>query len=60
LPKLIPLYFPKITIRRECLNEMVPYSLGNYVAEAIGAAPTFLMPLIIVNSLGEEASAYFR
>lgn len=51
------LLFP--ALRREVINDIVPYSLGNYIAGLLSMVPTLLYPLMVVNILGAEQNAYF-
>jgi len=60
LRKISPGYFPQLIIKKKVINEMTHYSLGNYIAEVIGSLPVYILPLMIVNILGPESSAYFR
>ncbi len=46
-------------IRREAINDMTHFAFANYVALVLWGAPTFLLPLLVVNLVGPEATAYF-
>ena len=59
LPRLQLGYWPRPMIRRQASNEMVRFSFANYVSTGLWNAPTWVLPLIIVNTLGGEANAYF-
>ena len=50
-------FFP--AIRREVINEMVHFSLANYIAILLWSVPVAILPLMVVNLLGAEANAYF-
>lgn len=54
-------YSPFPALQRESVNELVHYSLGNYVAGLLWTrgVPSFLLPLMVINVLGAEANAYF-
>ena len=39
---------------------MARFSIENYIAGVIYSAPSFLIPLMVVNMLGAESGAYFR
>lgn len=56
--KILPGYRPALTIRREIFKDMTRFSLGNYLASIINMTPQYVMPLIIIAVLGEEANAY--
>lgn len=51
--------FPHPTINKNLLHTIFHFSLGNYIARIFETLPTYLMPLIIIIILNEEASAYF-
>ena len=63
----ILLFLPKVQtgyrlfplVKREVLSKMVHFSFTNYAATLIWFAPTFILPLMVVNLLGAEANAYF-
>lgn len=58
-PRVVAGYYPVPTMKRKVINEMAHFSAGNYVAETLDSLPALLLPLIIVNVLGEEMGAYF-
>ena len=59
LPRLQSGYHPSFTIKRELVNEMVHYSLANYIAGLINKVPISILPLIVISLLGAEQNAYF-
>lgn len=59
LPRLQSGYRPSFTIRKGAVNEMVHYSLSNYVAGLINKVPISILPLIVLGLLGAEQNAYF-
>ena len=59
LPRVQKGYIPLPTIRKQIINEIVHYSLGNYFANLLWIAPGLLFPLMVVNTLGAEMNAYF-
>jgi len=59
LPHLQPGYKPVPCLRRQVGNEMVHFSFANYVSTGLWSAPTWLLPIMVVNLLGGEANAYF-
>ncbi len=60
LRKVQPGYFPLPSIKKKVINEIAHFSASNYSAEVMGNAPIYILPLMIVNILGAEPSAYFR
>ncbi len=59
LRKSQPDYVPLPAIKRKAIGRMMHFSLGNYLAEAIGSAPPFVLPLLIIGTLGAEMNAYY-
>ena len=59
LPRTLSGYFPAITIKKTIVGEMMRFSAGNYVADMLDSLPGLLFPLLIVNILTREMSAYF-
>jgi O-antigen/teichoic acid export membrane protein len=49
----------KLTIETKLVNDMMHYSVGNYVAGIFAGLPGFLFPLMIVNIFQPEFTAYF-
>ena len=35
------------------------FSLGNYVSTTVSSAPTFVLPLVILNTIGASSTAYY-
>lgn len=62
LRKVQPGYFPFPSIKKRMVSDIAHFSLRNYGAEVIrfGGAPLYILPLMVVNVLGAEPSAYFR
>jgi O-antigen/teichoic acid export membrane protein len=58
--RLQPGYRPLPALEKRVLNNMRHYSFMNYVAMTLENAPTFILPLITINLLTSEATAYFR
>jgi O-antigen/teichoic acid export membrane protein len=52
-------YVPTISLSRRILTDMARFSIGGYFAELLAAAPTYLLPIIILNTLGPQENAYF-
>ena len=59
LPKVQQGYFPLCIVRREVLNEISHYSGGNYIARIFLQSSPLVLPLMVINILGAEMSAYF-
>lgn len=59
LPQILPHYRPIPSLQRQASNELVPFSLVNYISEGLWSLPTWILPLMILNILGAEANAYF-
>ena len=59
LPKAQQGYNPIPVVSREVVNDIIHFSLGNYIAEFFWFAPIMLFPLMVVNILGAEINAYF-
>jgi O-antigen/teichoic acid export membrane protein len=49
----------RITINVGALKEIFKFSLGTYTADILATAPTAIIPLIIVNTIGAKENAYF-
>jgi O-antigen/teichoic acid export membrane protein len=56
----LPGYVPRPALKGGIVKQILGYSAGNYFAELIGSLPTYILPIMIVNTLGAEQSAYFR
>jgi O-antigen/teichoic acid export membrane protein len=52
-------YKPKIQISKKTIKNVWKYSGGNYLADAFNFLPTSVLPIIIVNRLGADKSAYY-
>jgi len=59
LPLIFKRYLPIPTLRRDLIRRIIPYSLGNYIGLLLWGLPAMIYPLIVVNALGAEATAYF-
>jgi len=46
-------------INLKILKKILPYSFGNYLASLFAALPTYTLPILIINTLGAKANAYF-
>lgn len=59
LPRLYTKYIPRLMIKKKFINYMFNYSIGNYVAGIFGSLTGLLLPLIIIETLSLEETAYF-
>lgn len=59
LPRAQPGYRPFPAISKGVVNEMAHFSLANYIANLFWLTPTFILPVMVLNRLGDEPSAYF-
>jgi O-antigen/teichoic acid export membrane protein len=58
-PRIQVGYRPSVAIDWNLVSEMVQFSLSNYVANLLWYAPTFILPIMVVNLVGAEANAFF-
>lgn len=59
IPKIMPGFVPSLTIDRAIINDILHFSLGNYVAHFLYLGPNLILPLMVVNLLGGQMNAYF-
>ncbi len=59
LPKVQNHYKPVPTLNLSLIKGMWRYSGGNYLANLISGAPMLVLPIMVVNILGPEQTAYF-
>ncbi len=52
-------YRPRLMVSRQALNDMTHFAFANYAASVLWAAPTFVLPLLVLNIAGPKANAYF-
>lgn len=48
-----------IGIRKEIVDILAKFSLGNYIGTFIGSLPALSLPILITNNIGVKYSAYF-
>lgn len=60
LRKVTQGYLPIPNLNKQAVSKMARFSAGNYFADVLGTVPVYILPLMIVNILGTEPSAYFR
>lgn len=59
LPRALAGYCLFTKIKRKIVGEMMRFSFTNYIAALLWFAPTFILPLMVVNLIGAELNAYF-
>ncbi len=59
LPRIFPGYQHRIIIKSEITKDMVHFSLINYISHGLFALPQWILPIIIVNTIGAEQNAFF-
>lgn len=59
LPRIQADYRPLPTISRRAINDMMHFSFANYSANLFWMIPSLTLPLMVVNLLGAEPTAYF-
>ena len=47
------------TISRVAINDMTHFAFANYMSTVLWSAPSYLLPLLVANVAGREATAYF-
>ncbi|NQE52353.1 hypothetical protein C5S29_02070 [ANME-1 cluster archaeon GoMg3.2] len=57
--KVLPVYKPIPAIKKRIINKMMHFSFGNYIASIFEGLPGIVLPLLIINMLGAEMTAYF-
>lgn len=56
---IIPEYKIRLSLKRNIVYKLFSYSLGNYIANIFINLTNFLLPLIVLNSVGANLNAYF-
>lgn len=59
LPRARPGYQPILAVTREAVDELLHFSLANYIGILLWSAPLLVLPIMVVNLLGPELNAYF-
>ena len=59
LPRVQSGYKPMFKIDPSVIRDVRKYSISNYVIGLLGAAPSLILPILIVNRLGAKDNAYF-
>lgn len=60
LPKAYSGYVPRPELKSNMLRKIIPFSFANYLAGLLFSIPTFIYPLMVINTLGAEQNAYFN
>ena len=58
-PRRVHSYLPIPTIKKGMINDMSHFSFGNYIVEIFASIPSLILPLMIINVLNPEMTAYF-
>ena len=58
LPRAVAGYRPRLLLDAQDVCRTVPYSLGNYLARLLLSSSRTLLPLMVVETLGQEANAH--
>jgi len=59
LPHIETGYRPLPVIKKGIINDMMRFSLANYIANIFWSITPYVLPLMVVNILGAESNAYF-
>ena len=59
LPRVQRPYKPALRINLDIIKDIWKYSAGNYFVSIFSAAPALVLPIIIVNLVSAEQTAYF-
>lgn len=60
LPRAMPSYQPCFTLAKIDLLRILPFSLGTYLAFLLIQAPTRLLPIIVLESIGADSAAHVQ
>lgn len=58
LPKVYSGFKPQVIFKKQITQRVLPYSFANYVGTLFMSAPQYIFPLMVLNVLGPEKSAY--
>ena len=58
-PRVRSGYRPFLAVRKKVLKEIMGFSLVNYIADFFWGASALVLPLMVLNLLGAEQTAYF-
>lgn len=59
ISKVYPSYKPIPEIKKGVVRDIFHFSLGNYLAKIGEELPFFILPIMVINILGAEKTAYF-
>lgn len=60
LPRAMPSYQPYFTLAKTDLLRILPFSLGTYLAFLLIQAPTRMLPIIVLDSIGADSAAHVQ
>ena len=59
LTKVVPSYKPLLEVNGKAVSQMFHFSIGNYVAGMLMLMPAMVLPIMIVNFVSSEETAFF-
>jgi len=59
MPRVRPDYRPLFVISKKVVNEIKHFSFANYIADLFSSASISILPIMVLNLLGREPTAYF-
>ena len=59
LPRMLPRYRPIPSFHWQTSKKLATFSFTNYISEGLWSLPTWILPLMILNTRGAEDNAYF-
>ena len=58
-PRVLTDYRPFFTVRKKVVNDILRFSFANYIADFFWSAAGSILPIMVLNLLGAESTAYF-
>ncbi len=59
IPRIQENYYPMLTINKDIVKGMFRFSFVNYFANLFWGAPGFILPIVVVNVLDADKTAYY-
>jgi len=59
IPRIRHIYSPFSGFKWSSVNKVIRYSISSHIAVLLWSAPGWVLPLVILNTLGAEANAFF-
>lgn len=59
LPAVQEAYAPRLRLSKKMMTSILPYAVGNHLANHLAQSPQVVLPLVVLNVLGPSDSAYF-